>query len=55
MLEINTEVAKLMDIADEMASAAASFNSQQGYDNFIRARSRFESSVKYICSKCKNK
>lgn len=42
MPEINNTICeksnKILKLADEMASAAASFNSQQGYDQFIQAR-----------------
>lgn len=54
MIETNKEIYKQIDLvlelADEMASAAAAFNSQQGYDNFIRSRSTLRKTARNICT-----
>lgn len=36
---------ELLDLADEMASAAASLNNQQSYTQFIKARDRIKEKV----------
>ena len=42
-------IKEVLELGDEMASAATSFTSQQGYDQFIRARYKFRSAVKCLC------
>ncbi len=46
--EINEE--SLMNMADEMASAATTFN-DRGYDNFIQAREAFKTALHEFITK----
>ena len=51
MLAFDLQVShQIVSLADEMASAAASFNSQQGYEQFIRARAALQEAVLSACA-----
>ncbi len=49
MLTKDSQISKILSLGDELASAATSFTSQQGYDQFIRARDNFHTAVISIC------
>jgi hypothetical protein len=55
VLIVDNQINRILELADDMASAAASFNSQQGYDQFIRARDSFRKAAKGVCSSCQKK
>jgi hypothetical protein len=43
-----TTASDIIQLADNMASAASNFNQQQGYDTFIGAREQFCETVKQL-------
>jgi hypothetical protein len=49
VLTKDSQISKILSLGDELASAATSFTSQQGYDQFIRARDNFHTAVISIC------
>lgn len=55
MSTLDNEITRILNLADDMASASASFNSQQGYDQFIRARNNFRKATKGLCDNCGKK